>query len=146
MTSERRPLPRFNHVAMSVPAELLDEDHRRDILEFYGEVFGWQEAPGMTLDRERLVLMAHRLDQFVFLIADDDPMRAPRLDHWGQAVSSRQELDAVYQRARRAGERDDRVDLVDISVDEHPGVRIHAFYVGFLLPMMVETQWFEWDR
>lgn len=145
MNEARRSLPRFNHVAMSLSAELLDESHRADILSFYGEVFGWQEAPGMTLDHERLVLMAHRYDQFVFLIADDSPMTAPRLDHWGQAVTSRAELDELYARAAAYRDRDDRVDLIDISVDEHPGVKIHAFYVRFLLPLMVETQFFEWE-
>jgi hypothetical protein len=131
---------------MSVPAEMLDADNRADILAFYGEVFGWGEAPGMTTDREQMVLMAHRLDQFVFLIADDEPMRAPRLDHWGQAVASRAELDEIYERARAYRDKDDRVDLIDVNVDEYPGVKIHAFYVRFLLPMMTETQFFEWDE
>lgn len=137
--------PRFNHVAMSVPGDLLDEQHRADLLAFYGEVFGWQEAPGMTIDRERLVLMAHRYDQFVFLVRDDQPMTAPRLDHWGQAVSSKDELEALYQRALAYREKDDRVDIVELSADEHPGVTIHAFYVRYLLPLMIETQYFAWD-
>ena len=47
--------PRFNHVAMTVPADLLDEAGRAAILEFYGDVFGWQEMPTMTVDRKRLV-------------------------------------------------------------------------------------------
>lgn len=145
MADQPRP-PRFNHVAMSVPAELLDEQHRTDLLAFYGEVFGWQEAPGMTIDRQRLVLMAHRYDQFVFLIKDDAPMAAPRLDHWGQAVSSREELEALYERTLRYREKDDRVDIVELSEESHPGVTIHSFYVRFLLPLMVETQFFAWDR
>ena len=143
--ADRPKPPRFNHVAMSVPADLLDEKHRADLLDFYGEVFGWQEAPGMTIDRQRLVLMAHRYDQFVFLIQDDNPMTAPRLDHWGQAVASRAELDALYERTQRYREKDDRVEIVDMSEDAHPGVTIHAFYVRFLLPLMIETQFFAWD-
>ncbi len=145
MADKPRP-PRFNHVAMSVPAELLDEQHRNDLLAFYGEVFGWQEAPGMTIDRQRLVLMAHRYDQFVFLIKDDQPMTAPRLDHWGQAVSSRDELEALYERTLRYREKDDRVDIVELNEESHPGVTIHAFYVRYLLPLMIETQFFAWDR
>ena len=61
-------------------------------------------------------------------------MTAPRLDHWGQAVSSREELDALYERTQRYREKDDRVDIVDLSEDSHPGVTIHAFYVRYLLP------------
>ena len=48
--------PTFNHIAMSVPAELLGEQGRGDLLRFFGEVFGWTEMPGMTEDRVRLVL------------------------------------------------------------------------------------------
>jgi hypothetical protein len=144
MVDRPRP-PRFNHVAMSVPADLLDEQHRTDLLAFYGEVFGWQEAPGMTIDRHRLVLMAHRYDQFVFLIKDENPMRAPRLDHWGQAVSSLDELEQLYERTRAYKEKDDRVDIVELATEAHPGVTIHAFYVRYLLPLMVETQYFAWD-
>src|SRR5216683_1472160 len=93
--------PRFNHVAMSVPADLLGEQGRRDILSFYSDVFGWQELPTETVDREKLVMMAYTVDQFVFLIADDQPMTAPRLDHFGMGVASEAELDEFLERARR---------------------------------------------
>jgi hypothetical protein len=145
MTETTRP-PRFNHVAMSVPADSLDDASRKELLDFYGEVFGWEEAPGMTIDRERLVLMAHRYDQFVFLVKDDEPMSAPRLDHWGQAVDSRAELEELYRRAVAYRDRDARVEIIDLHADSYPGVTIHAFYVRFLLPLMVETQYFEWER
>ena len=36
---------------MSVPADLLDAEGRKQLLEFYGEVFGWQELPTETEDR-----------------------------------------------------------------------------------------------
>ena len=36
--------PKFNHVAMSVPADLLDADGRKALLEFYGDVFGFTPA------------------------------------------------------------------------------------------------------
>jgi len=64
-------IPRFNHVAMSLPAEALAEVGRADLLAFYGEVFGWTEMPTMTVDRERLVLRCHSHEQFVFLHAED---------------------------------------------------------------------------
>jgi hypothetical protein len=140
---ERRRLPRFNHVAMSLAPDALDEASRRDIVAFYGDVFGWIEQPSMTLDRERLVLSAHRFDQFVFLIADDEPMWCPRLDHFGMAVDSHDELEGRHERAARYAEKDDRVDLVERDVDDHEVVKIHNFYVGYLLPMMVEVQYFE---
>ncbi|HEX6393555.1 MAG TPA: hypothetical protein VFZ97_08945 [Acidimicrobiales bacterium] len=137
--------PRFNHVAMSVPADLLAEDGRREIVDFYSEVFGWHEYPTETVDREKLVLGAHTIDQFVFLIADDNPMRAPRLDHFGLGVGSEEELDLFYDRAIEYRTRDQRVDIIDKKVEKHPGLSITNFYVGYLLPMMIEVQYFAFD-
>jgi len=142
--SAKEVAPRFNHVAMSVPADLLDDAGRRLLVDFYHEVFGWQELPTETEDRKKLVLMAHRYDQFVFLIAEDEPMRAPRLDHFGQSVSSHDQLVELRDRCLAYRERDDRVDVIDLHVDEFPGLKLHSFYVGYLLPMMVETQYWEW--
>lgn len=137
--------PRLNHVAMSVPADLLDEVNRRDIVSFYQEVFGWQELPTETLDRQRLILSAYRIDQFIFLIADDQPMRAPRMDHFGLGVATLEELDEFHGRALDYRKRDDRVDLVDKQTEKHPGVTLTSFYVGYLLPMMVEVQHFAYS-
>ncbi len=140
---EKKRQPRFNHVAMSLPADTLDERGRADIVAFYQDVFGWEELPQMTEDRQRLVLMAYRYGQFVFLIADDDPMRAPRMDHFGMQVDTIEELDEMLDRARAYNEKDDRVDIVDKSAENHGPLTITSFYVGYLLPMMVEVQHFQ---
>jgi hypothetical protein len=57
----------------------------------------------MTVDRKRLILSCVHWDQFIFLIAEDDPMRCPRMDHFGLAVGSRAELEGVAERARPSG-------------------------------------------
>lgn len=142
MTTPTR-MPRFNHVAMSLPAELLGEEGRRDIVRFYDEVFGWKELPTETVDRKKLVLSAYTYEQFVFLIADDPPMSAPRLDHFGMSVETEQELDDMLARAKAFHARDDRVDIVDKELTDHGMLAITSFYVRYLLPMMVEVQW--WD-
>lgn len=135
--------PRFNHVAMSVPADLLDEASRADITRFWSEVFGFDELPTMTVDRERLILGCVHWDQFVFLIADDPPMACPRLDHFGLSVGTREELDAAWERAKAFREHDPRVDIIDPSVDDQEVVKIHSLYVGYQLPMMCELQYWE---
>lgn len=135
--------PRMNHVAMSVPADLLDESGRGDLCGFYSEVLGFDELETMTEDRHRLILSCVHWDQFIFLIAEDDPMRCPRMDHFGFAVSSRGELDAAWQRAKIFREHDDRLDIVDPSVDDQGVVKIHSLYLGYLLPMMIELQYWE---
>jgi hypothetical protein len=144
-TTETRT-PRFNHVAMSVPADLLDADGRADLLDFWTGVFGFQELPTETEDRRKLVLSAYDFEQFVFLIAEDDPMRCPRLDHFGMSVGTLEELEAFHAKAKAYADRDDRVDLIEQSVEDHGVVKIHNFYVRFLLPMMIEVQHFEWAK
>ena len=134
MTSATTRKPRFNHVAMSLPSELLDAEHRKEIVSFYEDVFGWNEQPVMTLDGQRLVLSAYTYEQFVFLIADDSPMACPRLDHFGISVATEDELDDMLARARRYQEHDDRVDIVDKKVDDHGMLAITSFYVRYLLP------------
>jgi hypothetical protein len=128
-------VPRFNHVAMSVPADLLDADGRAAILDFWGEVFGCEELPTETEDRRKLVLQAYDWEQFVFLIADDPPMTCPRLDHFGMSVETLEELESFYAKAQAYAEKDDRVDLVEKSMEDHNGVlQLHSFYVAKLNP------------
>lgn len=134
---------RFNHVAMSMPADALDEQGRADITAFYGDVFGWQEHPTMTEDRKRLVMGVHTYDQFIFLIAEDEPMKTARLDHFGLSVDTLEQLHEVLDRAKAYAETDDRVEVIDYDVDDHGVLKLHNFYVGYLLPMMVEVQCFE---
>ena len=134
---------RFNHVAMSVPSDLLDADGRTAITRFYGDVFGWQEHPTMTEDRKRLVMGVHSYDQFVFLIADDSPMQAPEGDHFGMAVESLDELNEVLRRAETFATADDRVSIIGYEVEDFTVLKLHSFYVRYLLPLMVEVQYFE---
>jgi hypothetical protein len=135
--------PRFNHVAMSVPAELLDETGRADILRFWGEVFGFTEMPTMTVDRQRLILSCVHWDQFIFLIAEDDAMRCPRMDHFGLAVGSLAELEGVAERAKAFRKTDERVDLIDVHMDDQGPIKIHSLYAKYLLPLMCELQYWE---
>jgi len=135
--------PRFNHVAFSVPAELLAPEGRAEICRFWREVLGFDEIEVMTEDRRRLILSCVHWDQFIFIISDDEPMRCPRMDHFGFAVGSLEELQGVQERATAFREHDDRVDLIDLHVDDQKVVKIHSLYVKYLLPMMCEVQWWE---
>lgn len=138
--------PRFNHVALSLPADDLDDVGRAAICAFYGDVFGFEEYRELTVDRKSLVLRAHSHEQFVFLAAEAAPMSAPRMDHWGLSVSTVADFEEVARRAAAWQEREpDAVDLVAPSAEEHGDfLRLHSFYVRYRLPIMVETQCFEW--
>jgi hypothetical protein len=138
--------PRFNHVAMSLSADLLGQRSRQEICRFWSEVFGFEEIESMTEDRHRLILSCVHWDQFIFLIAEDDPMRCPRMDHFGFSVGSMEELQGVRDRAAAYRTHDDRVDLIDLATDDQTVVKIHSMYVRYLLPMMCEVQWWEFPK
>src|SRR5207245_10047003 len=121
-TGQRRQ-PRFNHVAMSMPADALDETGRKEIVEFYREVFGWEELPTLTEDRHRLVLQAYTYEQFVFLIADEPHMTCPGLDHFGMSVGSGEELDEILARSKGFAARDARGEILARKVDDYGRLR-----------------------
>lgn len=138
--------PHLNHVALSLPADALDADGRAAITAFYGEVFGFEEYADLTEDRKRLVLRVHSHEQFVFLVAEDSPMTAPRMDHFGVSVGSVDDFEEVYRRAAAwKAKEPDHVELIGPTREEFVGaLRLHSFYVGYRLPLMVETQHFEY--
>jgi hypothetical protein len=57
-----------------------------------------------------------------------------------------QELDDLLANAVAYREKDDRVTIIDKKTEHHPGLDLTSFYVGYLLPMMVEVQHFEFQR
>lgn len=136
--------PRFNHIALTVAADALDADGRRALLDFYTEVFGWTEMPGMSRDRELLVLRCHSNEQFVYIHAAADPMRCGATEHFGMSVATPSDLDAIYERARKFRERDTDVDLTERGMDDYTAVKVHHFYVRYRLPVSIEVQCFEW--
>src|SRR5581483_3495300 len=141
-TATKPRKPQFNHVAMSLSPDLLDEEHRKEITSFYDEVFGAKELPMLTDDRHRLVMSCYTYEQFVFLIAadGDSPMTCPRLDHYGISVATEAELDDILARAKAYKQHDDRVDIIEKKVDDYEMLAITSIYIGYLLPMMVEVQ------
>ncbi len=136
-------VPRMNHVAMSVPSELLDEGGRADLCRYFDQVLGFSELPTMTVDGKRLVLSCVHWDQFIFLVAADPGMECPPGDHFGFAVGSLEELVGVRDRAVAFGASEPRLALDDLQVDDQGPVRIHSIYLGYLLPMHCEIQWWE---
>ncbi len=138
--------PRFNHIAVSVPAADLDTAGRSMLTDFYGDVFGMEEYTDLTEDRAQLVLRLHSHEQFVFIVADAAPMEAPRMDHVGLSVASVADFDEVARRATLWKECEpDNVDLIEPSSEEFAGaLRLHSFYVRYRLPLMFETQHFEY--
>jgi hypothetical protein len=129
---------------MSMPADALGEEGRAAIVDFYGDVFGFEEYPMLTEDRKRLVMRVHSNEQFVFLIADDPPMVAPRLDHFGMSVGSLEEFGETWDRVRARADADPEVDVIEPKVEDYGMLKLHSFYVRYRLPLMVEIQHYEY--
>ncbi len=144
MADTKTRTPRFNHVAMSVDRDLLGPEGRADLLRFCGDVFGWEELPMLTTDRKRLVLSAWTHEQFVFLLGRDEPMRCSPEDHFGLSVGSLEELEDMRARALAFGEKDDRVTVTTQSLEDYGALKLHSFYVTYLLPLTIEVQHFEY--
>ncbi len=144
MADTKTRTPRFNHVAMTVDRELLSPEGRADLLRFCGEVFGWEELPMLTTDHKRLVLSAWTHEQFVFLHGSDEPMRCSPEDHFGLSVGSLAELEELRARALAFAEEDDRVTVTTQSLEDYGALKLHSFYVTYLLPLTIEVQHFEY--
>ena len=136
--------PTLNHVAISMDPSVLDDAGRREILDFYGEVFGWTEGDNTGEAGNPLILYTGAFGQFVYLLPASPALSAPPLDHFGLQVESLEELHAIVARARRYQARDDRVQLIDVHARTTHGpthdYTLTSAYIGFVLPLMVELQ------
>jgi hypothetical protein len=144
MSAPATEIPRFNHVALTVPADHLDAAGRADLLRFHEQVFGWTEMPMLTKDRELLVLRAWSNEQFVYLHASPEPMRAGAEEHFGLSVPAKAQIEEMYERAVKFREQDPRVEIEPLKCDDFTVLKLHAFYVRYLLPVKIEVQHFEW--
>jgi hypothetical protein len=139
--------PRLNHVAISMDPAVLNEAGRREILDFYGEVFGWTEGDNSGESGNPLILYTGTFAQFVYLLPTDPHLVCPALDHFGLQVSSVDELTQIVDRAKARQVTDGRVRIIDIEERVTPGpthdYTLTSAYIGFVLPMMVELQHLE---
>jgi hypothetical protein len=146
---------RINHVAMSMPFSTLDDTGRADIERFYGEVFGWTQHTVPEEAGNPLILLMSDRHLFLYLYPAEEGMVAPPLDHFGIEVFDEDELDEMLGRAKNFKEKDDRVRILEkkvtrygTSADMAPelagstGVDLINCYIGYILPMMVEIQYF----
>ena len=83
--SEPEFAPRLNHVAISMDPALLDDRGRAELLDFYGDVFGWTEGDNTGEIGNPLIMYTGAFGQFVYLLPGDPYLRAPAMDHFGRA-------------------------------------------------------------
>jgi len=137
---------RLNHLAIGMPPDEFDEQRQREIVQFYGEVFGWYEfrpdEPG-----DPLILAFREFGQYLYLLAEEPPLSAAPMAHVGLQVDSRAELEAILERARDFASRDARVEIIEAVTapqrSDRGTVTLTNCYVRYLLPVMVELQHIE---
>ena len=140
--------PRINHVAISVNADILNDEGRAALLDFYAEVFGWTEGDNSTEKGNPLILLIGELRQFLYLLpAKDDFMVTPEMDHFGMEVSSKEELMEILERVRVYQGKDERVRITDVGtmVTHHNNddYTLTNVYISFLIPLWIELQHIE---
>ncbi len=137
--------PVLNHVALTVSRRLVsDTPERTNLLDFYERVFGWRAIDLMAIEGQRGVLHLHQVTHFLYLVGGDVPTTALAGDHFGIEVYELETLAAIVERAKAfKAERDPTVEVVDIATEDYGPIPIHNAYVRYLLPLMVEVQYYE---
>jgi hypothetical protein len=137
----------LNHVALTLDPQLLDDDGRATLLDFFGEVFGWREGDNSGESGNPLILYTGVFAQFVYLLPGDDFLRAPHLDHFGLQVDTLDELHTIVDRAKAYRDKDARVEIIDVKARTTHGPTVDytltSAYIGFVLPLMIELQHLE---
>jgi hypothetical protein len=136
--------PTLNHVAISMDPALLDDAGRAELLDFYGDVFGWTEGDNTGEAGNPLILYTGAFAQFVYLLPGDPYLLAPAMDHFGVQVASLEQLQAIVDKAKARRARDERVTLIDVHARTTQGpthdYTLTSAYIGFVLPLLVELQ------
>lgn len=142
------PAPYINHVAISVDADVMNDEGRAALLDFYSEVFGWTEGDNSTEKGNPLILYTGTSRQFLYLLpANDEFMVTPNMDHFGMEVSSEEEMTEILERVKAYQAKDERVRISDVGtmVTHHNDTdyTLTNVYIWFLLPLWIELQHIE---
>jgi hypothetical protein len=135
---------RFNHMELTLPLGEL-EQNRKQIAEFYADLFGWDALDVPILGQLGLLLRTDpETSQFILVTEQKASMQSPGYDHLGLLYDSREEVDALLARAKQWQARDPRVRIKEYEDLVAGPVTTHAFYVKHLLPIWFDVQAQEW--
>ncbi|HKK53449.1 MAG TPA: VOC family protein [Myxococcota bacterium] len=131
---------RFNHMELTLPQGELDL-HRKEIADFYGELFGWEAIDVPILGQIGLLLRTDpETSQFILVTEQKKYMDSPGYDHLGLLYDDREEVDALLAQAKARQALDPRVQIKEYEDLVTGGVTTHAFYVRHLLPIWLDVQ------
>ena len=137
-------MARFNHMELTLQRGVLAE-HRGEIAAFYADLFGWEALDVPILGQLGLLLRTDpETSQFILVTEQRKSMSSPGYDHLGLLHETREEVDALLEKAKKWRERDPRVEIKEYE-DLRIGVTTtHAFYVRYLLPIWFDVQVIEY--
>ena len=134
---------RFNHMELTLPQGALTE-HRDELKQFYGEVFGFESLDVPILGQTGLLLRTDPdTSQFILVTEQRKHLASPGYDHLGFLYETRAEVDALHETVRKRRDQDARVEIKDYDDLVNGGVTVRAFYVRFLLPIWFDIQTIE---
>ena len=118
---------------MSVPPGTLTEEWRTQVLDFYGELFGWTEMDKLRLP-DRLTIAVG--SSYINVRARDDAPAYSGYEHFGVLFSSADEVRAIWERASKLD--------VDLTLEplNDTGDGYVSFRLRYLLPLTIEAQYF----
>jgi predicted enzyme related to lactoylglutathione lyase len=137
------PTMRFNHMELTFARGTLEPAFRKEVADFYGDVFGWSAADVEVVGQNCLYLHVDE-GQFILCAEVDNPIQSPSYDHLGLLLDTREEVDDILAKVKERGASDDRVrirEYEDLVMDR---VTVHAFYVKYLLPIYFDVQCIEY--
>ena len=137
--------PRFNHMELTLPKGVLTEQ-RKEIAEFYNDLFGWDSLDVPILKQIGLLLRTDpETSQFILVTEQRVHISSPGFDHLGILYETRDEVDALLEKSKKWQERDDRVQIKEYDdLQAGEGAVVRAFYVKYLLPIWCDVQCMEY--
>jgi hypothetical protein len=134
---------RFNHMELTLPTGTLDDVLRKEIDDFYGEVFGWTGIDTEVVGQLCHILLTGDGGDFILVAESDRPISSPGYDHLGLLQATRADVDELLERCKRRQQSDDRVQINEYQDLVTGDLVVHAFYVKHLLPIWFDVQCME---
>ena len=131
---------RFNHMELTLDKGELDA-HRKEIAEFYGDLFDWESLDVPILGQLGLLLRTDaETSQFILVTEQNKHMQSPGYDHLGLLYDSRSEVDAILEKTRDWQSKNPRVQIKEYEDLVTGTLTTRAFYVRHLLPIWFDVQ------
>lgn len=135
---------RLNHMELTFAEGKLDSTLKQEIQSFYRELFGWNAMEIDIVGQKALLLMLDEdVSQFILCAESPKPMHSPGYDHLGLLFDTREEVDALLDKAKALQARDQRIEIKEYEDLHEGGTIVHAFYVRHLLPIWFDVQCIE---